>query len=135
MATAAGLLAHLLSFVVVVATVATPSVSFLAWLALYGLGAAYLLIGPYVPIPKLSARQWAKLFVYALILAVIFAGAEFGLQTLGNSVKPRGVLPSYLGGLEPYFMLVPGVASVALGELARKAVAHFRPAGKVGPRL
>ena len=135
MATAAGLLAHLLSFVVVVATVATPSVSFIAWLALYGVGSAYLLIGRYVPLPKLSARQWAMLFVYALILAVIFAGAEFGLQTLGNSVKPRGVLPSYLGGLEPYFMLVPGVASVALGELARKAVAHFRPAGKAGPGL
>ena len=135
MGTAAGLLAHLLSFVVVVATVATPSVSLIAWLTLYGVGAAYLLIGPYAPLPKLSARQWAMLFVYALILAVIFAGAEFGLQTLGNSVKPRGVLPSYLGGLEPYFMLVPGVASVALGELARKAVAHFRPAGKVGPRL
>ena len=135
MGTAAGLLTHLLSFVVVVATVATPSVSLIAWLSLYGVGAAYLLIGPYVPLPKLSVRQWAMLFVYALILAVIFAGAEFGLQTLGNSVKPRGGLPSYLGGLELYFMLVPGVASVALGELARKAVAHFRPAGKVGPRL
>ena len=135
MGTAAGLLAHLLSFVVVVATVATPSVSFIAWLALYGVGSAYLLIGRYVPLPKLSARQWGMLFVYALLLAVIFAGAEFGLQTLGNSVKPRGVLPSYLGGLEPYFMLVPGFASVALGELVRKAVAHFRPAGKVGPRL
>ena len=135
MATAAALLAHLLSFVFVVTTVATPSVSFLAWLALYGLGAGYLLIGSYVRIPKLSARQWAMLFLYALLLAVIFAGAEFGLQTLGNSVKPRGVLPAYLGGLEPYFMLVPGVASVALGELARKAVSHFRPAGKVGPGL
>ena len=135
MATAAGLLAHLLSFVVVVATVATPSVSFIAWLALYCAGAAYLLIGPYGPLPKLSARQWAMLFGYALLLSVIFAGIELGLQTLGNSVKPRGVLPSYLGGLEPYFMLVPGVASAALGELARKAVAHFRPSGKVGPGL
>ena len=135
MATAVGLLTHLLSFVVVVATVATPSVSIIAWLALYGVGALCLLIGPYLRLPKLPARQWAMVLMYALLLAVIFAGAEFGLQTLGNSVKPRGVLPSYLGGLEPYFMLVPGVASVALGELARQAVAHFRPAGKVGPRL
>ena len=135
MATAAALLAHLLSFVFVVTTVATPSVSFLAWLALYGLGAGYLLIGSYVRIPKLSARQWAMLFLYALLLAVIFAGAEFGLQTLGNSVKPRGVLPAYLGGLEPYFMLVPGVASVALGELARHAVVHFRRSVKVEPGL
>ena len=135
MATAAGLLAHLLSFVVVVATVATPSVSFIAWLTLYGVGAAYLLIGPYGSLLKLSAQQWALLLMYSVLLAVIFAGAEFGLQTLGNSVKPRGVLPAYLGGLELYFMLAPGVASVALGELARKAVAHFRRAGKDEPGL
>ena len=135
MGTAAGLLTHWLSFALVVTTVAPPSVSPVAWLALYGVGVGYMLIGPYVRIPKLSARQWALLLMYSVLLAVIFAGAEFGLQTLGNSVKPRGVLPAYLGGLEPYFMLVPGVASVALGELARKAVSHFRPAGKVGPRL
>ena len=135
MGTVASLLTHLLSFAGVVAAVATPSVSFLAWLALYGVGAAYLLIGPYVRIPKLSARQWAILLGYALLLSVIFAGIELGLQTLGNSVKLRGVLPSYLGGLEPYFMLVPGVASVALGELARHAVAHFCASGKAGPGL
>jgi hypothetical protein len=60
--------------------------------------------------------------MYAALLAIFFFGADVALSVLGNSVKPRGQLPAFLGGLEVYFILVPGVASVALGELARQCV-------------
>jgi hypothetical protein len=117
------LLAHALAFWAGVAALAPPSVSPSAWAALYLLGAVAVVLIERHPRARLSARAWAIVAAYAAFLAVLFWGADHALNELRGAIRPRAALPAYLGGLELCFMLVPGVASVALAA-AWAARAH-----------
>ena len=134
MGTIAGLLAHAISFAGFVTIVPTLSVSLVAWLVLYTIGVVVVSPGPRLALIAYTARGWSLALFYSVLFAVIFAGADLALQVLGNSVKPRATLPPALGGLELYFVLVPGVASIALGQLARFAALHFLLASRLKVR-
>ena len=135
MGTIAGLLAHAISFAGFVTILPTLSVSLAAWLVLYAVGVIVVLLGPRLTLVAYTARGWSLALFYAVLSAVIFAGADLALQALGNAVKPRAIVPPALGGLEFYFLLVPGVASVALGQLARFAALHFLRPSTSAPSL
>jgi hypothetical protein len=88
------------------------------WVLWYALGALALVLA--LPIGKLHiepARALQILF-FAALIALWFWGANFALDALGNSVQARRT-PSHLqDGLPLHFILVPGVASVALALYA-----------------
>lgn len=112
----ASLLAYVLAYsaflVVLPATNPVPQVS---WLALLALGLIVTVVLQLQSRWSVSARSWVLCAIYVALLASLFFGADFALSALGTSVKPRAELPAFLNGLELYYLLVPGVASVALG--------------------
>ena len=117
MHTATALAAHATAFWAFVFLVAPPAVTVGAWLATYSLGAGMLLLVALRTATTSESWPAVRLFLYSLLLALIFFGADQALTVLGTSVKPRQPLPAFLGGLELYYLLVPGVAAVALGQL------------------
>jgi hypothetical protein len=121
---------HASAFVAFLVYVAPSSVRATSWLALYLLGGSFLWLRPRLLPTANSFKLWASTLMYAALLAILFFGADLALSVLGNSVKPRSQLPAFLGGLEMHFVLVPGIASVALGELARRCVVVFFSFGK-----
>ena len=81
-----------------------------------------------LPVAKVPIKPaWAlQLLFFAALLALWFWGANFALDALGNSVQARRT-PSHLrDGLPLHFILVPGVASVALGLYASALVRRQR---------
>lgn len=114
----ARLLAHAAAFAALVAWLRPGGVTAAALITVFALGVVFLLLAPRHRRYSRSVRVWTTTLVYASLLAALFAGADFALQALGNSVKSRTPLPQWLGGLELYWLLVPGVASVAVGALA-----------------
>jgi hypothetical protein len=100
-------------------------VSFLGWVGLYVLGALGLSFVLRGRLASLRSSAWLQVAAYAALLSAIFFGADFALDTLGNSAKPRLQGPAFAGGLELYHVLCPGVVSVAvaavLASRSRKA--------------
>ena len=118
MNTTVRLAAHLFTFVGFLALLQPGTVEPAAWLAVFTVGWVFLILAPnHQAYPK-SQGTWLKAALYTLLLASLFFGTDFALHALGNTVKPRAALPPYLGGLELYWLLVPGVLSVATGGLA-----------------
>jgi len=103
------------AFVLVVAPAAVEPQ---AWAALYLAGLVALGLWLREPVSMPARRRALEVLGYSMLLGLWFFGADRGLAVLGNSVKPRLVLPDVLGGLELYWMLTPGAAAVALGRLA-----------------
>ena len=121
MNTTVRLAAHLFTFVGFLALLRPGTVEPAAWLGVFAIGWAFLILAPnHQAYPK-SQGTWLKAALYTLLLASLFFGTDLALHALGNTVKPRAALPPYLGGLELYWLLVPGVLSVAIGALAGAA--------------
>ena len=116
------LLVHCAAFWGSVALLPSNSVAPLAWIVVYICGVATLLLTDRLLQRRLSLTTWLKLFVHALLLAAIFFGADFGLEALKGSIKPRAALPAFLHGLELYYLLVPGVTSVTLAGAVGSAL-------------
>ncbi len=57
---------------------------------------------------------WARLAFYALFFALFFAAANFALDALHGAQRPKADIARQLGGLEVWFVLCPGVVSMAL---------------------
>ncbi len=97
-----------------------------SWLGLFVLGAlataAFQLQSRWI----FSARSWALCAGYCLLLSSLFFGADFALDALGTSVKPRAELPIFVAGLELYHVLVPGAFSVAIGAFLGACVRPYR---------
>jgi len=115
--TATRLSAHLLAFLALLAALRPSTVAPVALVTVYVAGALFLLLAPRSRLYPRWPRTWLTALGYALLLATVFAGADFTLGALGNSAKPRAPLPTAFGGLELYWLLVFGVASVAAGAL------------------
>lgn len=86
-----------------------------SWIGLLVLGAVSTVVLQLQSRWQLSCRSWLLCAFYCVLLASLFFGADFALTVLGTSVKPRAELPSFLNGLELYYILVPGFASIAIG--------------------
>jgi hypothetical protein len=114
---AAGLLTHAVTLWAFVLFVPSAGVAAAAWVVVYVAGALYLVATQLVPRLRLSVAQALRLLGYSVLVATLFFGANLALTALGNSVKPRQPLPSALGGLELWYLLVPGVAAVALASV------------------
>jgi len=122
----ARLAAHALSFFVLAGwPLRAAGVEPGAWLVLYAAGAVFLCAAPGHRAYPRSIKAWLAVAFYSVLLAAVFFGADFALQTLGNSARPRASLPSWFGGLELYYVLVPGVTSVAIGALTGAVAAHL----------
>lgn len=112
---AARLLAHATTFALLACVLEPAAVAPDALLGLFLSGTLVLALGPCLSCYPHAARTWAQVVFYSLLLGGLFFGADFALLALGNSVKPRAILPPAFGGLELYWVLVPGVASVGAG--------------------
>ncbi len=87
-----------------------------AWTVVYLVGALALVASGAVPPRRQpSVARSLEWLVHCIVLALLFFGADRALSLLGNAVKPRQGLPDFLGGLELWFGLVPGMAAVAVG--------------------
>lgn len=112
----ASLLAYLLAYSAFLLLLpATGSVPRASWVALLAWGLIVTAVLQLQSRWNVSARSWVLCAGYAVLLALLFFGADFALTALGTSVKPRAALPAFLNGLELYYLLVPGVASMAMG--------------------
>lgn len=120
------LAAHALTFVAVLVLLEPQGVAPSAWWGVATLGALFLVLAPGHPAYSRSARWWLGAAVVLAWLSAGFAGADFALRTLGNSVKARASLPPLLGGLELHWLLCPGLFSVAVGALAGAALERRR---------
>ena len=118
MNTTVRLAAHLLTFGSLLALLRPATVEPAAWLAVFTVGWVFLILAPnHRAYPK-TQGTWVKAALYTLLLSSLFFGTDLALQALGNTVRPRATLSPYLGGLELYWLLVPGVLSVVTGALA-----------------
>jgi hypothetical protein len=111
-------------------------VSLAAWWALYGL-LAFGLWGAHRwrATATRPPRFWGELALYSLLGAVVFAGANFGMDTLHGAHRPKAQVAAHLGGLELWFFLCPGVFSLALGGWAARSKALRRGCTRLGSRL
>ena len=62
---------------------------------------------------------WLLFSVNSVLVAVLFWGANAGLDLIGNTNRQHAEWPAYFGGLELWFALCPGVFSVAIAGYAR----------------
>ena len=124
MNTTVRLAAHLLTFGGLLALLRPATVEPAAWLLVFAIGWLFLILAPsHRAYPK-AQGTWIKAALYTLLRALLFFGSGLALQVLGNTVRPRATLPLYLGGLELYWLRVPGVLSVATGALAGAVLEH-----------
>ena len=118
MNTTVRLAAHLFTFGSLLFLLRPATVEPAAWLTVFTVGWVFLILAPKHRAYPRTPGTWVKASIYTLLLASLFFGTDLALQALGNTVRPRATLPPYLGGLELYWFLVPGVLSVATGALA-----------------
>ena len=93
-----------------------------AWAVWYCIGAMTLVLALQVAKIRVKPSSALQVLLFAAILAVWFLGANFALDVLGNSVQARRTPLELRSGLPIHFILVPGVASVALAVLASTLV-------------
>lgn len=115
MPTAVALLTLSLSYWGAVFLLPTATVSAVAWTSLFSVCAASCFL--------LFRRQalgwppvaWLYLAACCLLLAALFYGANVGLDTLHGASRPKADVAASLSGLELWFVLAPGLASLCLG--------------------
>ena len=122
MKTIASLVAHSIAFTAFVGLCRPDTVAPVALLGVFVAGFAFLVWAPRHKRCPRSPVAWLATFVYAILLAAVFAGADFAMEALGNSIRSRAPLPPAFGGLELYWLLVFGVATVAVGALVGSTV-------------
>ena len=109
---APALLVQALVFAAGVAALQRAGVSAAAWAGLYLCAAVATVTAPcWGP---LRAGLWLALAGYALLFSALFWGANFGLDALHGAHRHKADVAQRLGGLELWFVLCPGVVSVAL---------------------
>ena len=88
-------------------------VTAVAWAGLYLCSAlATVALPRWVP---LNAAGWLAAAGCALLFSAMFWGANFGLDALHGAHRHKADVAQYLGGLELWLALCPGVVSAALG--------------------
>ncbi len=102
------------------------SVPHSSWIGLFVLGALATAALQLQTRWIFSARSWALFACYCLLLSSLFFGANFALDALGTSVKPRAELPTFVAGLELYHVLVPGAFSAAVGAFLAACMRPYR---------
>lgn len=95
------------------------AVSAAAWAALYAAGVIALLALPYSRAGRVPARRWLTAAGLTVLLAGIFFGADGALDALNGARRAKTQVAAHLGGLELWFVLCPGAASVALAAAVR----------------
>lgn len=126
MANAIGLLGLTLIFALGIGVFATTSVSFTAWLVLYIVCVlAFIACAFGWPRPWDSATWFATAF-YAILFAAIFYGANGALDALHGRDRNGPEVARSLGGLQVWFVLFPGIASVSLGCALRNSIRNGR---------
>lgn len=127
---AIALAAHAVAFWAFVFFIAPLTVSLPAWLATYSLGVGVLLLVLLRYPTKIACWPSVRLFLYSLLFSAVFFCVDNALTVLGSAVRPRQPLPTFLGGLELYYLLLPGVAAVAVGLLAASIYAIVQRANQ-----
>lgn len=123
--TFAGLVAQAAIFWATVTLLPIVGVSSEAWSLLY-VGCAVALTIFSQPRFNISLVAWLQVFLYSLLFAVIFFGANLALDTLIGSVKSRRQLPLFFHGLEFYLVCCPGIASIATGGVVRNLLLKWK---------
>ncbi len=116
--TAIGLLVHYACFWGGVSLLSPPAYGVLDWSPWYLAGVVYLLASHRQGKARLSGGQCARLLLYSCVVAVWFWGATFALDTLGNSVQTRRLASVSQDGPPLHLLLLPGLASIAVGAFA-----------------
>ena len=93
-----------------------------AWALWYCIGAMTLVLALHVAKIRVKPSSALQVLLFAALLAVWFWGANFALDALGNSVQASRTPLQLRSGLPIHFILLPGVASVALAVLASTLV-------------
>jgi hypothetical protein len=128
LATVAALFATSSVYWLVVVLLPGVGVSPIAWLTLFlACVCASLLVARLQP---LAPRTWLYFATCSVLLAAFFFGANLGLDALHGAERPKANVAATLGGLELWFVLCPGVTSVALAAWAVGLVAKHLSKGK-----
>ena len=115
-AKAAGLGILTLCFALGATAMSTAAVSLRAWLVLYALCVAVAAV-IWAARPELArATTWLVAASYAALFAAIFYGANLALDALQGPHRNDGSVAHHLEGLELWFVLCPGMVSVAWGS-------------------
>jgi len=122
--TAAALLVQFAAFWSAVAAIPAGSVTPAAWASLYALAVLAFVCFRFVVDLKWPARKWFIVLFYALFLALVFYGANIGLDVLHGANRRKADVARYLGGLEIWFFLCPGVAAFAVAGLLQAALSR-----------
>lgn len=96
-----------------------------AWAGLGAVAALALAVGARWA-PAGSTTAWLQVAFFAALFAVAFFGANLGGDVLHGIHRRRIEVAEYLGGLELWLVLCPGVTSVALAQAVRAALAPAR---------
>jgi hypothetical protein len=124
MGTAIALLAQFAVFWLVVAAIPAGSVAPAAWVVLYAVAALAFVHFRFVLNVKWSARKWFIVLFYSLFLAMFFYGANIGLDVLYGANRRKADVARYLGGLEIWFFLCPGVTAFAVAGLLQSTLSR-----------
>ena len=103
-----------------------------AWVGLYAVvlvATLAALRGPWRSPSVVSAATW---LMYAVLLSLWFFGANVGLDALHGAHRSKADVALHLGGLELWFVLCPGAASVALALLVQALQASSARRPKAG---
>jgi len=109
------------TFVFSLGAVAVPSglVATGAWVGLYLAVSAASSLAAYLGWPRWPAWTWLAALGYTLLFAALFCGANLALDALHGAHRPNADVARHLGGLELWFVLFPGIASMAVSGFAR----------------
>lgn len=113
------LLVQFAVFWIVVAALGRAGVTTGAWAALYTFAVAAFLAVALIQRPAGSVRRWLVLLFYSVFFAALFYFANAGLDVLHGAARPKTEVAPWLGGLEFWFFLCPGVSAFAAAGLVR----------------
>lgn len=126
-------LVQTLAFGLAFMPIAAQPVAPLAWVGLYLATALLAVLAAWWRWPRWPARTWLYACFCSLLLAASFWGANFALDALHGAARRKAEVTSTLGGLELWFVLCPGVASIAVSGLARSLLeGNARPSPITG---
>ena len=108
-----------------VALMPSVSVSVVAWAALFLACLCCTLLVSLLRVRLHQATTWLYVAACSALLAVAFFGANLALDALHGVGRPKVDVAASLGGLELWFVLCPGVTSVALAGAAASLVAKY----------
>ena len=116
---ALALLAQIAFYGSVVVLLPADAVAPWAWAALYAVVLMATLAARCGPWRPPSVGKAAAGLMYAVLLSLCFFGVNVGLDALHGAHRVHPDVARHLGGLELWFVLCPGAASVALALLVQ----------------